>query len=208
MSRLPSVLAINFYSPGMNLRCQQYKKYSLETPFYRTRRNFRGFKISCSNCLTVILASFRILLLRNCWFFLLQNGSLVFPTRVNLTRRLKILQQSHDSPPGRSSCKLQDGTEHVRSREQQVKISWVLVAHENKWKLIHHGNYDAYGITKVTWVRWRTDEGTILGCKVFAAGNESLMRVSPAVFILGFWNWEGILVFLGSRCIDFLHNDA
>ena len=28
-----------------------------------------------------------------------------------------------------------------------------------------------------------------------------------AVFIVGFWNWEGILVFGGSRCIDFLHND-
>ena len=86
---------------------------------FRTRRSFRGFKISLFvilllrvkyswvikfRALIVILDSFRILLLRNCWFFL-QNGSLVFLTRVNLTRRLKILQQSHDSPPGRSSCK-------------------------------------------------------------------------------------------------------
>ena len=34
MSRLPSVLALNLYSPGTKLRCQQYKKYSLKTPFY------------------------------------------------------------------------------------------------------------------------------------------------------------------------------
>ena len=27
-------------------------------------------------------------------------------------------------------------------------------------------------------------------------------------FILGFLNWEEILVFWGSRCIEFLHNDA
>ena len=28
------------------------------------------------------------------------------------------------------------------------------------------------------------------------------------MFILGFLNWEGILVFLGSKCIDFFHNNA